>query len=399
MKKVIAREVYLNKIRPYINKSIIKVITGQRRVGKSYILYQLINEFKLNKDNNVIYINKELFEFRQLINYVDLIDYIYINKNKNKNNIIIIDEVQDIIEFEKALRSLQAENEYDIYCTGSNAKLLSGELATYLSGRYIEIQVFPLNYNEFIQFHSLNENEESYQKYIRYGGHPYLIHLKLEDTIVYDYLKNIYNTILLKDIVARNNIRNFMFLEDLTMYLADNIGSLVTAKRISDYLKSQKINISNNIVLNYIAFLNNAFIVHKVRRSDIVGRKIFEIGEKYYYNDIGLRNSIVGYKINDKSKILENIVYNHLLALGYNINIGKFGDKEIDFVCEKNNEKLYIQVAYTISNQKVIDREFGNLLLIKDNYKKIVISEEKFEGNTFKGIEHCNIRNFLLNFK
>ena len=397
MIKYIKRKDYIEKIKPFINKSIIKVIVGQRRVGKSYFLYQIRDEIKLNKpDANIIFINKELYEFRRIKDYADLMEYIIANTINKTDNIIFIDEIQDIKNFEKALRSLQAENKYDIYCSGSNANLLSGELATFLSGRYIEFKIFPLSYKEFLLFHKLKNTDESFNLYAKYGGLPYLKNLTLQDDIVFDYLKNIYQTILLKDVVTRNNIRNVAFLENLSEYISDNTGSLVSAKKITDFLKSQKINISTNIVLNYLNYLSNAFLINRVKRSEVGGKKIFEIGNKFYFTDIGLRNSIVGFRPNDIAKILENIVYNHLAFLGYNITVGKLDNsREIDFVCVKNNEKFYVQVTYILSDKNVIDREFGNLLKIKDNYPKIVISADKFKVQTYKGIKHINIIDFL----
>ncbi|MCG2695359.1 ATP-binding protein, partial [Candidatus Parcubacteria bacterium] len=334
-------------------------------------------------------------EFDEIKNYKDLIDFIKRNTQARRKNYIFIDEVQDIKQFEKALRDLNARGKYDIYCTGSNANLLSGELATYLSGRYIEFKVFGLSYLEFLFFHKLSDNQESFLKYIKYGGLPYLIHLELEDSIVYDYLRNVYNTILFKDVVNRHKIRNAAFLERLVEYLADNTGSLVSAKKISDFLKSQKTDISPNIVLDYLSFMTQAFFVFKVPRSDIQGKKIFEINDKYYFEDLGLRHSIAGYKQPDINKILENLVFLHMQIIGYKVTVGQLGNKEVDFVCEKNNKRLYIQVAYKITEENY-EREFGNLLAIPDNCPKIVVSmDEMIDKGEYKGIKQINIREFL----
>ncbi|MCF6365364.1 MAG: ATP-binding protein [Bacteroidales bacterium] len=400
MPKYIKRKKYLEKIKPYRNKDIIKVIVGQRRVGKSYFLYQIKNEIQeTNKNVNIIYINKELYEFRNIIDYVDLMEYIQSKIIPAKETAIFIDEIQDIKNFEKALRSLQAEGKYDIYCSGSNANLLSGELATFLSGRYIEFKIFPLSYIEFLEFQNLKNSDNSFNKYLTFGGLPYLKNLELKDEIVFDYLSNIYKTILLKDVVARNKIRNVEFLQNLSEYIAENTGNIISAKKISDFLKSQRINISNNIVLNYLNFLTNAFLINKVKRSEIGGKKIFETGEKYYFTDIGLRNSIIGFRLQDIAKIYENLVYNHISRLGYDITIGKHKDREIDFICKKNNEKIYIQVTYILSDKKVIDREFGNLLKIKDNFPKLVISSDKHKVQTYQGVKHINIIDFLISEK
>lgn len=402
IKKYIKREKYLNHIARYTNKEIIKVIVGQRRIGKSYLLYQIIDLIKSsNKNADIIYINKELHEFEEIKDSNSLLKYIkQKTNNRQKKSYLFIDEIQDILEFEKALRSLNASGKYDIYCTGSNANLLSGELATYLSGRYIEIPVYSLSYKEFLKFHKLDNSNESLLQYIKYGGLPYLIHLDLTDDIVYDYLRNVYNTILLKDIVAKYNIRNVSFLENLVEYIADNTGSLVSAKKISDFLKSQKINISPNVVLDYLSYLLSSFFIYKVQRSQIQGKKIFEINDKFYFEDLGLRHSVISYKQTDINKILENLVFTHLKYSGYKVTVGQMKEKEIDFVCEKNNIIKYIQVAYII-NEKNKEREFENLLAIKDNYEKIVVSMDKLiDGEyEYKGIKHMDINNFLMNFK
>jgi len=397
IKKYIKRKYYLEKINPFIDKNIIKVIVGQRRVGKSYLLFQIMDIIKKkHKNANIIYINKELNKFKDIKNYQDLIDFVKQNAEAKTKNYIFIDEVQDIKQFEKALRDLNAINNYDIYCTGSNANLLSSELATYLSGRYIEIKIFSLSYIEFLLFHKLEDNQKSFLKYIKYGGLPYLYNLELSDSVVYDYLKNVYNTILFKDIVDRHKIRNISFLERLVEYLADNTGSLVSSKRISDFLKSQKINISPNIVLDYLSFLAQAFFVFKVQRSNVQGKKIFEINDKYYFEDLGLRHSIIGYRQIDINKILENLVFLHMQIAGYKVTVGKLDDKEIDFVCEKQNERLYIQVAYKVTEENY-EREFGNLLSIPDNFPKIVVSmDEIIDKSEYKGIKQINIRKFLV---
>lgn len=398
IKKYQKRPYYLNKIKPFIDSDLIKVLIGQRRVGKSYIMFQLIDEIKKKeKGANIIYINKEDNAFENINNFNDLIKYTEEAYKKGVKNYLFIDEIQDIEKFEKALRHLSSKKMFDIYCSGSNADLLSSEIATVLSGRYIEIPIFTLSYQEFLQFHKIKSDDENFLKYIRYGGLPFLINLKLEDEIVFSYLQSIYNTIVLKDVVARFNIRNINFLNRLLEYLADNIGSLVSANRISAFLKSQKTQTTPNKVLDYLSYLCSGFIIRQVNRADIKGKKIFEINEKYYWEDLGIRNSLVGYKVSDIGKILENLVFSHLIRLGFKVNVGQLDDKEIDFVAEKNGKKIYIQVAYQISNKKVEEREFGNLLKISDNYKKIVVSMDKLIGSDYLGIKHYYIIDFLLN--
>ena len=391
------RKGYIDRIKPFMQKSVVKVLTGQRRVGKSFLLYQLIEEI-LGKepDANIIYINLEDFAFSSLQTAEDLHSYIISHSKEKAKNYIFIDEIQDIPGFEKVIRSLLLNEDNDIYITGSNAKMLSGELATYLSGRYIEFKIYSLSYSEFLEFHGLTESETSYELYSRYGGLPYLLNLPLEDETVNEYLKSVYSTIVFRDVVSRYKLRNTLFLEKLIQFLSENIGNLFSAKNISDYLKSQHTAISVNQIQSYTEYLNNAFLIHRVERYDLIGKRVFEIGEKYYFENMGIRNIVIGYRITDKAKILENLVYNHLLYKGYDIKVGYYGDKEIDFIGEKNGEKLYIQVALKIDSDKTAEREFGNLLKIQDNYPKIVVTKDTFSGNSYEGIRHCPIRQFLM---
>lgn len=396
---LIKRQEYIEQIIPFMQKNLIKVLTGQRRVGKSFLLYQLMEHiFQSNPDANLIYINFEDFAYSKIQTTEDMYTYILSKSKKGSINYIFIDEIQEVTGFEKAIRSLQLNPDNDIYITGSNAKMLSGELATYLSGRYVEFKIYSLSYTEFLEFHKLSDSAESINLYSRYGGLPYLVNLPLKDEIVNEYLKSIYSTIVFRDVVSRYNLRNTLFLEKLVQFLSENIGCLFSAKNISDYLKSQHSTVSVNQIQNYTEYLSNAFIIHRVERYDLIGKRIFEIGEKYYFENMGIRNIVVGYRITDKGKILENLVYNHLLYKGYNVRIGYYGEKEIDFIGEKNNERIYIQVALKIDSKQTAEREFGNLLKIQDNYPKIVITEDVFEGNTYEGIKQYSIRNFLMNF-
>ena len=391
------RKGYIDRIKPFMQKSVAKVLTGQRRVGKSFLLYQLIEEILAEEpDANIIYVNLEDFTFSSLQTAEDLHSYIISHSKEKVKNYIFIDEIQDIPGFEKVIRSLLLNEDNDIYITGSNAKMLSGELATYLSGRYIEFKIYSLSYSEFLEFHGLTESETSYELYSRYGGLPYLLNLPLEDETVNEYLKSVYSTIVFRDVVSRYKLRNTLFLEKLIQFLSENIGNLFSAKNISDYLKSQHTTISVNQIQSYTEYLNNAFLIHRVERYDLIGKRVFEIGEKYYFENMGIRNIVIGYRITDKAKILENLVYNHLLYRGYEVKVGYYGDKEIDFIGEKNGEKLYIQVALKIDSEKTAEREFGNLLKIQDNYPKMVITEDNFNGNSYEGIRHCSIRQFLM---
>jgi len=398
MIEYIERPLYIDRLRPFIGKSLIKVLIGQRRVGKSYLLMQMRDIIKKKSpDIQIIYINKELHEFSTIVNSDDLFKYLKENVKENCKVALFIDEIQDIESFEVVLRDLVTRNNFDIYCTGSNANLLSSELATFLSGRYIEIKVFGLSYSEFLIFYNLHDSVETFQNYLIFGGLPYLINLNTEIQIAYEYLTSIYNTILLKDVVARFNVRNVKFLENLIAFLADNMGSIVSSKKISEYLKSQKINISTQVVIDYLGYLEASFLIFKVKRTGIEGEKVFEIGEKYFFQDIGIRNAIVGYKTSDIHKILENIVYLHLRMAGYSVTVGLEGKKEIDFIAQKAGEKIYVQVAYMLTNQETINREYGNLLEIPDNFPKYVVTmDELSEISTHKGINRMHVKDFCL---
>lgn len=396
---LIERPIYTNRIIPFIDKPVIKVLTGQRRVGKSYVMMQLMNHISDTvADANIIYINMEMEDFISITSNIELNEYLKDKWIEGKPNYLFIDEVQEIASFERSLRSLLAKNTCDIYCTGSNANMLSGELATHLSGRYVAFHIHSLNYQEFLQFHGLGNSFESLLKYLKYGGMPFLANLGLDDDTPFEYLRNVYSTILLKDVVARENIRNVSFLENLVAYLADNMGSLFSASNISKYLKSQKVEISPQLTINYLRALANAYFVHKVVRSEIGGLKIFEIGEKYYFEDIGLRNSIVGFNQRaDLHKLLENVVYIHLLHQGYTVFVGKLGHREIDFTGDKNGAKIYVQVCLTLYHEETVAREFGNLSAIEDNYPKYVVTfNDAILGENQGGILQKNLIDFLM---
>ena len=386
----------MDKVKPFIGKQLIKVFTGQRRVGKSYILKQTARHIKQNDSNaHIMYINKEDLNFANIQSAAELSGYVKANTKKRAKNYVFIDEIQEIENFETALRDLLLYNTYDIYCTGSNAKMLSGEISTYLSGRYIEIEVSSLSFPEFLLFHKLKNNDEALELYLRYGGLPYLKHLELKDEVAFDYLKGVYNTILYRDIIKRHNLRNSVFLENLTHFLADNTGQLFSAKNISDYLKSQMTKVPVSQIINYLRYMTESYMIRCVKRMDISGKKIFEIGEKYYFEDIGLRNAFWEYRPDDIGKIMENTVYKHLLYNDYDVKIGQIGGNEIDFVCKKDGEYLYVQVCYLLHSQSTIEREFGNLEKIKDNYPKIVVSMDGIRLNSRNGIKHVRLRDFL----
>lgn len=306
-----------------------------------------------------------------------------------------MDEIQEIDNFKIAIRSLALNDNNDIYITGSNSEMFSGDLANELGGRYVEFRIYSLSYLEFLMFHGLANSDESLEKYTHFGGLPYLMHLPLHESVIMEYINSVYSTIVLRDVVARKKIRNTAFLEQLIRFLANNTGSLFSSKSISDFLKNQKVNISPNQVSGYAASLAEAFVVHRVSRYDIIGKRLFERGEKYFFENMVIRNAVAGYTFQDRAKRLENLVCNHLLYCGYDVKIGSLNTAEIDFVCTRGGESLYIQVAIELSKPETVEREFGNLLRIKDNYPKIVVSNERSFENSFEGIKHVYIRDFL----
>jgi len=396
--KLIDRPVYTKKISPFIGKGIIKVLTGQRRVGKSCILQQLMRVIKEKDPSaNIISINMEFEEFRSIRNDEDLFGFLKDKFLPKVENYLFIDEIQDIAGFENVLRSLQAKESCDIFCTGSNAKILSGELSTYLSGRYIEFHIHSLSYTEFLLFHGLESRNQSLMLYLTYGGMPYLSRLSLNDELVFEYLRNIYSTILLKDVVKREGIRNIDFLETLALYAADNIGNLFSANNISKFLKSQRTDMSTTQVISYLKSLCNAYLINKVGRIDIDGIKKYEVGDKYFFEDLGLRNCFLGFNLQrDIHKLMENAVYLHLSLLQYEVFVGKNDTKDVDFVGIRQGKKVYIQVTYLMTDEKTMDREFGNLLSIKDNYPKYVVSLDDFnKGSDVQGIRHVHLSDFL----
>lgn len=399
MKSYIPRPLYTERIKPFINKQLIKVITGQRRIGKSYILMQLADVIKeQNPLANIIYVDKERLAFSEIRKDTDLYNYVKSASQGYEYNYLFVDEVQEIENFQLCLRSLLNENICDLYCTGSNAKILSGELATHLAGRYIEFHVHSLSYGEFLQFNQLQDSQESFRQYLTFGGMPYIHNLALDENVIFEYLRNVYSTILLKDVVIRESIRNVPFLENLIAYLVDNTGSLFSAQNISKYLKSQHVNIPTQTILNYLRALCNSFFIYKAQRAEIQGMKIFEIGEKYYFEDLGLHNAIRHFDFRkDINKVMENVVYIDLLRHGYQVYIGKSGDKEVDFIAMKNDRKIYLQIAYMLYDDATIKREFENLLGIPDNYPKYVVTMDEMQcGSNYQGIKQIHLRHFLL---
>lgn len=395
--ELVSRPNYYSKVEKLLGKGILIVLTGQRRVGKSYVMKELVQR-KQTEDANVIYIDKEKTAFDFIVDYKDLVTYIDEQRKPQKHTYILIDEVQEIKEFERGLRNYYDSPEIDIIVTGSNSDTLSSDLATLLSGRYVEIFIQGLSYEEFLVFHQLEDNDEALRKYINYGGLPGLRPMGLDDPeVVRQYLQGVYNTILVKDIVRRKKVRNVPFLENLIKYVGDNIGKPLSATNIQNYMTSNKNQVSKNLILKYLKATTEAFLVHNVTRYNLHGKKLLESNDKYYFGDVGLRNFVVGgRRANDIEKIVENLVYQHLIRLGYKVNVGQMYATEIDFVGTKGDDTIYVQASYLISEESTFEREFGNLQKINDNYPKYVISMTPFlDSSKYEGIIHVPLAEFL----
>ena len=402
---MIKRETYLNEIKNFMNKPVIKVITGMRRSGKSMILKlisQELLELGVNK-NNIIYINFESLMVAELTEFKKLYEYIMEKSKEREGRVyILLDEIQEVKHWEKSINSLMVDLDCDIYITGSNANLLSSELATYIVGRYVEIKIYPLSFKEYIEFAKVENpdkvlsNDEYFSQYLQFGGLPGIHNFNYDKNNIYQYLSDIYNSVLLKDVIARNNIRDIELLERIVLYIFNNIGNTFSAKNISDFLKSQGRKLSRETVYNYLKALENAYIISKVQRYDIKGKAILETQEKFYLTDLGLRHAKLGYRANDIAGYLENIVYLELLRRKYTVNIGKLQTKEIDFIGTLRDEKLYIQVTYLLASPETMEREFFPLKNIKDNYPKYVLSMDNLESYNIEGIKREKIIDFLL---
>lgn len=395
---IVVRQSYLSRIERYLGKDTIIILTGQRRVGKSCILRSFRDKVSVDENVNVIYIDKEKKEYDSIRTYTDLNAYIDARRVSGKTNYVLIDEIQNIEAFEKSVRSYYEESDVEIVVTGSNSNMLSSDLSTLIGGRYKEIYIQSLSYEEFMLFYGQPDSDDTLAQYIIYGGLPGLIKIGLDEQDAREYQMDVYHTVLLKDVVMRNQIRNVSFLENLVHFIADNTGKLISANSISKYMKSQGENVTSTAVVNYTKYLCDSYVIHKVNRYDIHGRRLFESNDKFYFEDHGIRNALVGgTREGDIEKVLENIVYNQLVRMGYQVMVGQLHAGEVDFVCVKpNGSKVYVQVSYIIADDTTREREFGNLHAIKDNYPKYVISMTPFVSKADNnGITHLHLRRFL----
>lgn len=397
---LIPRPHYTEKIAHLINRGMMLILVGQRRVGKSKILELFYEWLKQNRpDANVVYINKEYLEFRDIVTAEQLYDYAVAKLPEGAENYLLIDEVQDIENYENALRSFHAEDRGQVIATGSNAYVFSSELGTRLSGRYIEIKVLNLSYPEFLQFHSLEDNDESLLHYLKMGGLPGLRAFKPEEqSQINDYLEGVYNTVLIKDIVRREKVRNISQLENIVRFVADNIGKPISITNLVRYMTSKGEKISPETLANYLKYLSDAFLAIPVKRFEIHGKMLLESNNKLYFSDHGIRNYLCGSDVRGSiEKCIENVVWNHLRRQGFDVTVGLLRVGEIDFVATKADQRLYVQVAYLLASEETVKREFGNLAAIKDNYPKYVVSLDPVSGgfSEYPGIEHITLRTFL----
>jgi predicted AAA+ superfamily ATPase len=398
--ELINRPIYLNHIISLLDRGTMIILVGQRRVGKSFMLRQLQEWLTTNVESaNILYISKELYAFREITNDSELYDYVTAHLPEGGRNYLLIDEVQDITNYENALRSLNAENRCQIVATGSNAYVFSSELSTRLAGRYIEIPIYSLTYREFLQFHKLEDSDSSLLSYLKVGGLPGLCHYDISNEIqVHDYLQAVYNTVMLRDVISREEIRNVTFIENLARFLADTIGKLISVRNISNTITSQGTKVSDVLTSTYLKYLCNAYIVAATQRYDIHGKKLFEQNCKYYFSDHGLRNLLCGFNLRGSiEKIIENVIYLHLVAQGFKVTVGILRSAEIDFVAAKGDQTIYVQATYLLGSDDTVRREFGNLSAVKDNHPKYVISMDPVSGEfpEYPGIRHLHLRQFL----
>lgn len=399
---MIQRETYMNRIRPFIGTDLIKVMTGIRRCGKSVML-ELIKQELTNSGVNpaqFISINFEDMSYTHLQTAKALHEEISRRAaDINGKVYLFFDEIQEVNDWEKCLNSFRVSLDCDIYITGSNAKLLSGELATYLGGRYVEFVIYPFSFAEFMELYRTIIPDASvqncFQKYLLSGGMPYLANILYADEPAKQYLHDLFNSVQLKDIVKRNKIRDVDLLERIIAYVMSNVGNTFSAASLSRFLKSEQRTVAPETILNYIRYCCDAYLFYQVKREDLQGKQILASNEKYYIADHGIREAVFGGNMKEINLTLENIVYLELLRHGYKVTVGRIGNKEIDFVCHKRDEKLYVQVAYLLASDETIQREFGAYDNIRDNFPKYVVSMDEFDMSR-NGIKHRNIRDFLL---
>lgn len=399
---MIKREMYMRRIRPFIDTELIKVMTGIRRCGKSVMLELIKQELRESGVDSAqfISINFEDMGYSHLQTAEALHEEIEKRAEEIDGKVyLFFDEIQEVKDWEKCVNSFRVTLDCDIYITGSNAKLLSGELATYLGGRYVEFVIYPFSFAEFMELYRSAAPDESaqqcFKKYLLFGGMPYLTNIRYADAPSKQYLHDLFNSVQLKDIVKRNKIRDVDLLERIIAYVMANVGNTFSASSLAKFFKSERRTVAPETIMNYIKYCCEAYLFYQVKREDLQGKQVLASNEKYYIADHGIREAVFGSNTRDINLILENIVYLELLRRGYMVTVGRIGDKEIDFVCDKQGEKLYVQIAYLLASEETIAREFGAYENVRDNFPKYVVSMDEIDMSR-NGIKHRNIRDFLL---
>jgi predicted AAA+ superfamily ATPase len=395
---MVKREYYMRQIRPFIDKDVVKVLTGMRRSGKS-VMMQLLQEELVARGvarGQMLSLNFEDLANISLCEGTALHRWVKERAEQITGKVyLFLDEIQEVQGWERVINSLRVSLDVDIYITGSNARLLSGELATYLAGRYVQFVIYPFSYQEFLLGQGAGDSAKMFQKYLLMGGMPFLLNLSYQEESSKLYLKDAYNSVLLKDIVQRNKLRDTDLLERVIRYALASVGQTFSASSIVKYLKSEQRKVSNDTVLNYLNACVAAYLFYRIPRQEVQGRKILAVNEKCYIADHGLREAVYGQNIRDIQQVLENIVCLELLRRGYQVSVGKVGECEIDFVAEKSAEKIYVQVSYLLASEETIGREFGVYKRVQDNFPKYVLSMDELDFSQ-DGIKHLNVRDFLL---
>jgi len=396
------RDFYLEKIETAMDNQLVKVLVGQRRVGKSFLLRQIIQKLLKSgvQGKNIFYLNKELIDYDEIRDYKDLnkLIKVYLKEIKPKGKVYyFLDEVQEIEKWQKIVNSLAQDHRRsnEVFISGSNSKMLSGELATYLTGRYISFEIFPFSYSEYLEYFKFENTKENLINFIQNTGLPEILSVEDEE-FKRNYLQSLKDAILLKDIAGRYQVRHVKMLERIMDYISDNIGNIFSVDKVANFLRTKKYKVSNNTIASYLKYLSETFLVHEVPRYDLKGKEVLDSGKKYYLNDLAFRNFVFSKFDAGLGRHLENTVFLHLRRNGWKVNVGKFDDLEIDFVAEKAGEIKYIQVAYSVADKKVAEREFGNLEKINDDYEKVVLTLDDVSFGNKNGIEHLEIWKWLV---
>ena len=394
----IRRHYYLDRLRQFLDAPVITAVTGLRRVGKSVLLRQFAASVR--DERQVVYVDKESFDFDHVRTARDLVDLVESSTRRGRRRVVIVDEVQQIADWERAVASLNGEARTEVVISGSNAALLSAELATLIAGRYVTLQVFPLTLREFGDLHrrrtgAQRSDSELFRLYLRIGGLPGLLHTDLTDPVIDQMLADMVSAIAIRDVIRRHRIRDVALLEAVARFAVDSVGSLVSAKRIADFLKSQRRSAAVDTVLSYLAHLGDAFLLAPTPRFDLRGRKLLQVNHKYYLGDTGLRNGIVGYRESDVGGVLENLVFLELRRRGYAVTVGVANAREIDFIAEKRPERWYVQVAYLLESPATVERELAAFAAVRDAYPRVLLSLDPHQPADFQGVKHQSLTDFL----